>query len=226
MRYSFFHWGLHPWAIYSLLALALAFFNFRKGTPGLISYTFYPLLKEKVKGPYHSRLCNSHRRCHFPGNGSDPQISGGLSFVTPVENNFMTQLIIIIAVTFLFILSATTGLNKGIKFLSNLNILLAVLLMLFVLFTGPTKFIMNLFTTTRGSYIQELPQMSFYLGPFNRPGKQLDSGLDNFLLGLVDRLGAICGNVYCPRFQRENCAGIRDRCIAGADSFWCILVLY
>lgn len=173
IRYSFFHWGLHPWAIYSLLALALAFFKFRKGAPGLISYTFYPLLKEKVKGPFGKTIDIIAAYATVIGVATSLgmgaiQISGGLSFVTPLENNFSTQLIIIVTVTFLFILSATTGLNKGIKYLSNLNILLAVLLMLFVLFTGPTKFIMNLFTTTLGSYIQELPQMSFYLGPFNR----------------------------------------------------------
>ena len=95
------------------------------------------------------------------------QIGGGLSYVTPMENSFFTQLIIIVVVTALFIISATTGLNKGIKYLSNINILIAVLLMFFVLFTGPSKFIMNLFTSTLGAYIQELPQMSFYMGPFN-----------------------------------------------------------
>ncbi|MGA8942382.1 MAG: BCCT family transporter [Thermoactinomyces sp.] len=173
MRYTFFHWGLHPWGIYSLLALALAYFNFRKGAPGLISYTFYPLLKEKVKGPLGKTIDIIAVYATVIGVATSLgmgaiQISGGLSFVTPLENNFITQFVIIVTVTILFILSATSGLNKGIKYLSNLNILLAILLMLFVLLTGPTKFIMNLFTTTLGSYIQELPQMSFYLGPFNR----------------------------------------------------------
>ena len=172
MRYSFFHWGLHPWGIYSLLGLALAYANFRKDAPGLISYTFYPLLKDKVRGPVGKTIDVISVYATVFGVATSLglgaiQIGGGLSFVTPLENNFFTQLIIIVIVTGLFILSAATGLNKGIKYLSNMNILIAVLLMLFVLFTGPSKFIMNLFTSTLGAYIQELPKMSFYMGPFN-----------------------------------------------------------
>ena len=172
MRYSFFHWGLHPWGIYALLGLALAYANFRKDAPGLISHTFYPLLKEKVKGPVGKTIDIISVYATVFGVATSLglgaiQIGGGLSFVTPLENNILTQFIAIVIVTGLFILSTTTGLNKGIKYLSNINILIAVLLMFFVLFTGPTKFIMNLLTSTLGAYIQELPRMSFYLGPFN-----------------------------------------------------------
>ncbi|ADF38192.1 glycine/betaine transporter [Priestia megaterium DSM 319] len=84
-----------------------------------------------------------------------------------IDNNFTTQLIVIIIVTFLFMLSAQTGLNKGIEYLSNINIVLAILLMLFLLFAGPTNFIMDLLVTTIGSYIQNLPSMSFRLSPFD-----------------------------------------------------------
>lgn len=96
------------------------------------------------------------------------QITGGMAYLSPaIDNNFTTQLIVIIIVTVLFMLSAQTGLNKGIKYLSNINILLAILLMLFLLFAGPTNFIMDLFVTTIGSYIQYLPSMSFRLSPFD-----------------------------------------------------------
>lgn len=96
------------------------------------------------------------------------QIGSGIEFLTGnVVNNITLQLIIIGVVTVLYMSSALTGLNKGIKYLSNTNIVLAVLLMLFVLFTGPTNFIMNFFTTTLGSYLANLPEMSFRMAPFN-----------------------------------------------------------
>ncbi|MFP3513535.1 BCCT family transporter, partial [Peribacillus sp. SIMBA_075] len=75
-------------------------------------------------------------------------------------------------VTVLYMLSAQTGLDKGIKYLSNANIILAFALMIIVLFAGPTNFIMNYFTSTIGSYIQELPSMSFRLSPLNEGGNQ------------------------------------------------------
>jgi glycine betaine transporter len=97
------------------------------------------------------------------------QITGGLSSTFDgIDNNIATQLTVIAIVTILFMLSAQTGLNKGIKYLSNLNIILAIALMVFLLFVGPTNFIMDLFTTTIGSYLQNLPSMSFRLSPFDQ----------------------------------------------------------
>ncbi|SMP17408.1 glycine betaine transporter [Laceyella tengchongensis] len=171
MRYSFFHWGLHPWGTYSVLALALAYFNFRKKTPGLISHIFYPLLKEKVNGPIGKMIdviavfATVFGVATSLGFGA-AQIGGGISYITSIDNNFTTQLIIIVVVTCLFLLSAVSGLSKGIQYLSNLNILLALLLLLFLLFAGPTKFLMNLLISTIGGYLQNLPTMSFYMAPF------------------------------------------------------------
>ncbi|WP_407545112.1 BCCT family transporter [Priestia sp. HNGD-A6] len=173
LRYSFFHWGLHPWAIYSVLALALAYFQFRKGYPFIISNILRPLLGKRVDGPLGTVInviavfATVFGVATSLGLGAI-QITGGASYLSPsIDNNFTTQLIVIIIVTFLFMLSAQTGLNKGIKYLSNLNIVLAILLMLFLLFAGPTNFIMDLFVTTIGSYIQNLPSMSFRLSPFD-----------------------------------------------------------
>ncbi len=174
MRYSFFHWGLHPWAIYAVIGLSLAYFQFRKGHAGVVSSLLRPLLGDRVDGPVGTLVdCIAVFATVFGvatslGLGAI-QISGGLSHsFNGVQNNFTTQIIIIIVVTLLFMLSAQTGLNKGIKYLSNLNIILAVALMLFLLFVGPTNFIMDLFTTTLGSYLQNLPSMSFRLSPFDQ----------------------------------------------------------
>ncbi|MBP1948752.1 glycine betaine uptake BCCT transporter [Virgibacillus litoralis] len=172
MRYSFFHWGLHPWAIYATIALALAYFKFRKQSPGVVSAILEPLFGDKVKGAWGTLIdfivvfATIFGVSTSLGLGAI-QISGGISYVFGLDKNISLQLIIIGIVTVLYMTSAMTGLNKGIKYLSNTNIILAIALMLFLLFAGPTNFIMNLFTTTFGSYVQNLPGMSFRLTPFD-----------------------------------------------------------
>lgn len=173
MRYSFFHWGLHPWAIYSILGLSLAYFQFRKSEPGLISSTLKPLFGEKMSGRYGTAVnviavfATVFGVATSLGLGAQ-QISSGLSFLfSGISNTFNLQLIIIVVVTIIFLMSAMTGLNKGIKILSTTNIFIALILLVFMLLAGPSNFIMNLFTTTLGSYIQNLPAMSFRTAPFN-----------------------------------------------------------
>jgi glycine betaine transporter len=174
IRYSFFHWGLHPWAIYAVIGLALAYFQFRKDQPGVISSILRPVFGDRVDGnlgtliDFIAVFATVFGVATSLGLGAI-QISGGLSYqFNGISNNFTTQMIIIIVVTVLFMISAQTGLDKGIKYLSNLNILLAFLLLLFLLFVGPSNFIMDLFTTTIGSYLQNLPSMSFRLSPFDQ----------------------------------------------------------
>jgi glycine betaine transporter len=175
LRYSFFHWGLHPWGIYTLIGLSLAYFKFRKGAPGLISAIFTPLIGDRVNGPIGKTIdiiavfATIFGVATSLGLGA-VQISGGLSYLTDITNNFTTQIIIIAVVTILFTLSAQTGLNKGIKYLSNLNIVLALLLMGFLLFVSSTNFIMDVFVQSLGNYIQNLPGMSLKLSPF-RPNE-------------------------------------------------------
>ncbi|WP_078430613.1 glycine betaine uptake BCCT transporter [Alkalihalobacterium alkalinitrilicum] len=173
MRYSFFHWGLHPWAIYAIVALILAYFQFRKDSPGVISAAFIPLLGDRVHGPIGTTInvivvfATIFGVATSLGFGT-MQISGGVSQLIPgVNNNLMTQLTIIIIITILYMLSAQTGLNKGIRILSKTNIYLAIGLLLFLLFVGPTTFIMGVFTQTLGSYLQNLAGMSFRIDPYN-----------------------------------------------------------
>ncbi|WP_053219811.1 glycine betaine uptake BCCT transporter [Virgibacillus senegalensis] len=174
MRYSFFHWGLHPWGIYAVIALALAYFKFRKGAPGLVSSILEPLFGEKIKGGWGTVVdfvvvfATIFGVATSLGLGAI-QISGGLAYIFPgIDRTLSVQLIIIAIVTILFLLSAMTGLNKGIKYLSNTNLVLAVLLMLFLLFAGPTNFIMDLFTTSLGNYASNIVSMSFRLTPFDQ----------------------------------------------------------
>ncbi|NIK10636.1 glycine betaine uptake BCCT transporter [Alkalibacillus almallahensis] len=173
MRYSFFHWGLHPWGIYAILALALAYFQFRKDYPGLISSTLKPLFGDRMDGSSGTIVNTIAVFATVFGVATSlglgaQQISSGLGFVNENLSNTVTlQLIIIGVVTILFMLSALTGLDRGIKYLSTTNIVLMFLLFLFMLFAGPTNFIMNYFTTTLGSYVQNLPFMSFRTTPFS-----------------------------------------------------------
>jgi len=173
MQFTLFHWGLHPWGVYALIALSLAFFQFRKGHRGLVSTTFYPLFGERIHGPIGKTIdiiavfATVFGVATSLGLGAI-QINGGLSYLNEgIPNAFSTQLMIIIGVTILFTLSALSGIGRGIKWLSNANVLVAVLLMLFVLFTGPTTFLLNYFTTSIGNYLEFLPQMSFRMAPFD-----------------------------------------------------------
>lgn len=174
MRYSFFHWGLHPWAIYTVIGLALAYFQFRKGYKGLISSTFIPLLGERLVAGWLGKaidilavIATIFGVATSLGLGA-LQINGGLQYLFGVPNTIISQIVIIAVVTVLFLISATTGLDKGIKILSNTNLVIAVLLMLFVWATGPTSFIFDTFTTTLGSYMQNIINMSLRLTPFSR----------------------------------------------------------
>ncbi|MDG5787925.1 BCCT family transporter [Evansella sp. AB-P1] len=173
LRYSFFHWGLHPWAIYAIVALVLAYFQFRKGYPGVLSATLRPILGDRVDGSIGTTINVLVVFATIIGVATSlgfgtMQISGGASELVPfIPNNFMTQLVIVIIITILYMISAQTGLNRGIRILSKTNIYLAVGLMMFLFILGPTTYIMGVFTQTLGSYFQNLTSMSFRMDPFD-----------------------------------------------------------
>lgn len=171
MQYSFFHWGFHPWGIYAIVGLALAYFKFRHNSSGLVSSILVPLFGDKVKGKWGTAIdvlvvfATVFGVATSLGFGAI-QISGGISYVFGIDSGILLQLIIILVVTVLFIISALSGVNKGIKILSNANIVLAIALMFLILVLGPTDYILSLFTNTAGNYIQNLPSMSLRLDAF------------------------------------------------------------
>ncbi len=172
IRYGAYHWGLHPWAIFSLVGLTLAYVQYKKGLPALISSAFYPLIGDRVNGitgrviDILAVIATSTGVATTFGL-SAMQISGGLSHITGIPNTAMTQIIIIFIVTILFMFSAAAGVDKGIKRLSNLNLGVAGLLLLFVIIAGPTVFIFESMVTTLGGYITNLVSMSLTLTPFS-----------------------------------------------------------
>lgn len=172
IRKSYFHWGLHPWANYSVLALALAYMQFRKNKPGLISSIFIPLLgEEKVAGPIGKTIDILAVFATVAGVATSLglgayQINSGLNYLFGVPENNTIIFIIVAVVTVLFMLSAVTGLDKGIKFLSNLNVAIAATLVLVTLLIGPTLLILNTFTNGLGDYFQNIVRDSFAIDPF------------------------------------------------------------
>ncbi len=171
LKYSFFHWGLHPWAIYSVVALSIAYFSFRRGEPTLISRTFRPLLGQRVEGPIGKTIdilaiiATVFGVAASLGFGA-VQINSGLNSAFGLAIGTSSQLVIIAVVTVLFLISAMTGLSKGIQLLSNTNVILAGLLMLGVFVFGPTVFLLDTFTTSVGGYLQDLINLSTRLTPF------------------------------------------------------------
>ncbi|MBT2636992.1 BCCT family transporter [Bacillus sp. ISL-39] len=171
LKYSVFHWGLQPWAGYGLVGLTIAYFKFRRNKASLISHAFYPLLGEKVNGFLGKSINIVSIIATAIGVAttfglSAMQVSGGLGKVFGFPNSSMTQLIVIAVVTVLFMISALSGVNKGIRILSNINLGIASLLFLFVLFAGPTIFLLESAITSFGSYIGNYFQLSLGLSPF------------------------------------------------------------
>ena len=170
MRYAFFHWGLHPWAVYSIVALSIAFFQFRRGGSALVgtaveSLPWSPLNRLGPLVNVLAVIATAFGVAASLGMGA-LQINSGLHAVFGLPIGQASQVGIIVATTAAFLTSAVTGVDKGIKWLSNLNLLLASLLALGVFVMGPTVAIIETLTTTLGSYISEFVRMSLRMTPF------------------------------------------------------------
>ncbi len=174
MKYSFFHWGFHPWAVYSMVGLAIAFFQFRRGTRVLVSAVteslpWLPI--KKVSGMFDvvAVIATAFGVATSLGIGAT-QINRGLNAVFGLENSMFAEISIIVVASGLFMLSAITGVNKGIKWLSSFNLILAVTLLVMVLFVGPTIAIINTLTATLGAYISDFVRLSLRMTPFRESG--------------------------------------------------------
>ncbi|MFC0270451.1 BCCT family transporter [Metabacillus herbersteinensis] len=171
MTYTFFHWGLHPWAIYTVIGLSLAFFQYRRNLPGQISSVFYPIIGDRIYGPIGKTIdvlaiiATVFGIATSLGLGA-LQITTGVSHLFDVPNTINNQIIIICFLTALFTGSAFIGINRGMKILSNINILLAIFIMTVIIIFGPTAQIFKVFTNTMGSYFDQLLYMSLRIKPF------------------------------------------------------------
>lgn len=171
MRYSFFHWGVHQWSVFTIVGLALGYFQFRKHKKGLISTTLDPVIGKDKHPTLRKTIDILAVIATVTGVATSLgmgilQINGGLNQVFSIPNTASTQLAVTGILLVLYLTSSTTGLDKGIKILSNLNMILAFGLMLFVFILGPTVFILNSLTVGIGDYIQNFVEMSLRLTPY------------------------------------------------------------
>ncbi|MBM7586978.1 choline/carnitine/betaine transport [Bacillus pakistanensis] len=169
MRYSFFNWGFHQWSVFTIVGLALAYFQFRKKRKLLVSETLSEvnIKKRSIKKTINILAIIATVTGVATSMGMGVlQIDAGLSYVFSIPDNTWMPLAIIGIMFVLYMISAITGVNRGIKFLSNTNMVLVIGFMLFFLFKGPTVFILESFVLAVGDYLQHFLEMSFFLTPY------------------------------------------------------------
>ncbi|OMH39279.1 BCCT family transporter [Motiliproteus sp. MSK22-1] len=166
---TMFHWGLHPWAIYGVVALALAFFTYNKGLPLTIRSAFYPLLGDRVWGPIGhvidilAVLATIFGLATSLGLGAQ-QATSGLSHLFGMDNTINTQIGVIVAVTAIALYSVVRGMDGGVKLLSNINMLIAAALLLFIIVVGSIGGFFGNFGLLLGSYVENIIPLSNWVG--------------------------------------------------------------
>lgn len=169
MAATIYHWALHPWAIYAVLALGLALFSFNKGLPLTVRSVFYPLLGERVWGwPGHiidilAVFATLFGLATSLGLGA-AQASAGLNYLFGLPQDTAMQVLLVIGITLIALVSVLAGLEAGVKRLSEINMTLAALLMLFVIIVGPTVAILTGFVANLTAYLQHLPALANPIG--------------------------------------------------------------
>ena len=166
MATTMFHWSLHPWSTYAVVGLAIAYGTYRRGRKQLFSSAFIALLGRRAEGPIGKVIDILAIFATMFGTAASLglgalQIGSGIEIVGWLEEAGVMLLVAIVAVlTLAFVASAVSGVSKGIQWLSNINMVLALLLAVFVFVLGPTVLILNLVPTTIGAYVSELAEMS------------------------------------------------------------------
>ncbi|WP_428674664.1 BCCT family transporter, partial [Roseibium sp.] len=161
MAATIFHWGLHPWAIYAVVALALALFSYNKGLPLTMRSIFYPIFGERTWGwPGHvvdilAVFATLFGLATSLGFGAQ-QANAGLNFVFGVPVGNTAQIVLIIGITAVALISVLRGLDGGVKVLSEINMMIAAILLLFVILAGPTATLISGFFSNIGAYFSEI----------------------------------------------------------------------
>ena len=182
MAATIYHWGLHPWAIYAVLALGLAIFSFNKGLPLTIRSIFYPLLGERIWGwpgdvvDTLAVLATMFGLATSLGLGSS-QAAAGLHFLFDVPLGNTTQILLVIGITAIALVSVLAGLEAGVKRLSEINMVLAITLLVFVLVVGPTLAIVTGLFSNLGAYLEYIPALG---NPINREDANFSQGWTAF----------------------------------------------
>lgn len=168
MRITFFHWGIHAWAIYAVVALSLAYFKYRHGLPLRVSSSLYPLIGERIHGPIGHAIDTFAVLGTIFGLATSLglgviQVNSGLHHLFDTPVNTSIQVVLIAVITMIATISVFSGLDRGVRRLSEFNIILAVGLLLFVLATGPTVHLLQVLVQNIGMYVSNVFGMTFNL---------------------------------------------------------------
>ncbi|MFK1038352.1 choline BCCT transporter BetT [Pseudomonas aeruginosa] len=180
MELLFLHWGLHGWGVFALVAMALAYFAYRHNLPLALHSALYPLIGKRINGPIGYTVdCFGIIATVF-GLGADMgfgvlQLNSGLDYLYAIPHTHPVQMALIVLMMGAAISVAVSGVDKGIRILSDINMLLACSLLLFVLFAGPTQHLLNTLVQNVGDYLGHLPGKSFDLYAYGGPSDWLGS---------------------------------------------------
>ena len=173
MKMTFFHWGLHAWAIYAIVALVLAYFSYRHNLPLTLRSALYPLIGEKIyQWPGHlvdvfAVVSTVFGVATSLGLGAS-QVNAGFGYLFGIDVSTTNQIIIMCVITSLAVISVATGLDKGIKILSETNMVLAVILLLLIFVLGPTVFLLQAYLQNIGDYLADIVHNTFNLFAYNK----------------------------------------------------------
>lgn len=171
MKYSFLHWGLHAWGIYALVALALAFFSFNRKMPLAMRSVFYPLFGDKIYGRWGNAIDILATIATVFGLATSlgfgvRQVNSGLNYLFEIPVGPQTQSLLIVGITLIATVSVVSGIDSGVRRLSELNIYMAAILLLFVMGFGPTLFVLDSYGQNVGAYLESFLYISFWAESF------------------------------------------------------------
>ena len=185
MQISFFHWGLHPWAGYAVIAMPMAYFQFRRNKPGLISSLFIPIVGEKAVDGWFGKMIDVLAIFATLAGITTSlglgtlQLNSGMGAILGMSKTTFIQVCIIIFLAIFYTGSAVLGIDKGIKWVANFNLFICLLLMVLLFFVGPTLPIIGSLMTGIGDFVSGLVKESFSMAPY---GGQYESHLNNWTL--------------------------------------------
>ncbi|WP_417553576.1 BCCT family transporter [Marinomonas fungiae] len=167
MLLSFFHWGLHPWSIFIIVALALSYFSYRKDLPCTLRSVLYPLIGDRIYGPIGhtvdilSVTITAFGIAQVLGMGVI-QINSGLHYALGMDMSLQTQLLTVLLLCSLAVISVLSGVGRGVRRLSEWNMFLSLVFVVVLLLVGPTRYIINTFLESSGDYLQNIIGLSFW----------------------------------------------------------------
>ncbi|WOI12794.1 BCCT family transporter [Thalassospira lucentensis] len=224
MAATIFHWGLHPWAIYATVALALALFSFNKGLPLTMRSVFYPIFGERVWGwtghviDILAVFATLFGLATSLGFGAE-QANAGLEFLFGIPVTDGSKVVLIIAITGVALISVLAGLDAGVKRLSEINMVLAALLLLFVVLVGPTMDIIKGFFTSLVAYVEYLPALS---NPVGREDTNFSQGWTSFYWAWWISWSPFVG-MFIARVSRGRTVREFITCVLIIPSLVCVL---